>query len=204
MGLHDDIGQTLAIARMKLGQMKQETPASAVQDLEEIQTLIERALQATRSLTFELSSPVLYELGLEAALQSLGERLEAEHGIRFRFTSDSQTKRLAEDTMIVLFRTCREILRNIVKHACARSAGVAVVRVGDRIQISFEDDGKGIDPAAVAPGNGSAGGYGLFSIREQLTRIGGHMTIEGAPGKGTKIVVVAPLLESEARGGPPP
>src|SRR5207247_7003575 len=115
-----------AIARMKLGQMNQKGPASLRADLEEIQTLIERALQATRSLTFELSSPVLYELGLEEALHSLGDRLEAEHGIGFRLTSDGQTQPLSEDTRIMLFRTCREIFRNIAKHACARFAALAV------------------------------------------------------------------------------
>lgn len=201
MGLHDDVGQTLAVARMKLGQLKHEGPSSIRPDLEEIQTLIERALQTTRSLTFELSSPVLYELGLEEALLSMGERLEAEHGIGFRFTSDGQMKPLAEDAVIVLFRTCREIFRNIAKHAGARFAALAVVRAGDRVQISIEDDGKGIDTAAIAPGIGPAGGFGLFSIREQLKRIGGHMRIEGAPGNGTKIVVSAPLLQGADEPG---
>lgn len=201
MGLHDDIGQTLAIARMKLGELAQTGPAAIRPELGEIQALIERALQATRSLTFELSSPVLYELGLEKGVHSLGERFEAEHGIGFRFTTDGWTKPLSEAAVIVLFRTCRELLHNIVKHAHARSAGLAVVKVGDRIQISIEDDGEGIDPAVVAPGSGSASGFGLFSIREQLKRIGGEMTIDGAPGKGTRVVVSAPLLAGSEEPG---
>src|SRR5207249_4851800 len=144
-------------------------PGFARPALEEIQALIERALQATRSLTFELSSPVLHELGLEEALHSLGERLETEHGIGFSFTSDGRTKRLPEDTMIVLFRSCREIFRNIAKHACAKFAALAVVLAGDRIQICIEDDGKGIDADAAPSENGDPrGGFGLFSIREQL------------------------------------
>ena len=195
IGLHDNIGQSLAVIRTKLCQMKEEGQASIRPRLEEIQTLIEDALEATRSLTFDLSSPVLYEVGLEEAIHSLGDRLKAEHGIGFRLYSDGKTKRLSEDTMIVLFRSCREILRNIVKHAHARFAAIAVIRSGDRIQISIEDDGKGIDPNAAVPGHSSSGGFGLFSIREQLKDIGGSMRIEGEPDKGTRIVIHAPLLE---------
>lgn len=88
LGLHDDIGQVLALAKLKTGELLESLSAGRnLGLLENIRDLLDQATQATRSATFELSSPILHELGLESALQRLAEEFEKRHGIRFHFNS---------------------------------------------------------------------------------------------------------------------
>ncbi len=193
-GLHDDIGQTLAMARVKVGALQQSQPSGeSTQLTEEIQELIDQTIRITRSLTFELSSPILYALGLEAALQHLGERLERQNGIRCHVDVDQQQKALRAETSVVLYRIVRELIRNIEKHAHARQVQMAVGRDDDQIHITVEDDGVGFDASRGGQGFIRTGRFGLFSIREQLKYIGGRLELESVAGKGTRAVVVAPL-----------
>ena len=192
--LHDQIGQTLAIARLRLGQLRDlESTDGVDRPLKEIRSLIDQAIGATRSLTFELSPPVLYELGLEAALQSLGERLGRREGIRFHFECDQEPKPLADDKSVVLYRGGRELLYNIVKHAQAHNAWMRVARDEDCIRITVEDDGVGFDACQAAESFTAGGGFGLFSMARQLDHIGGKFEMEPSPGQGTRVVVSAPL-----------
>ncbi len=192
-GLHNDIGHALATARMKLGALLQAENSPATEEsVEEIRALLDAAIEATRSLTFELSSPVLYELGLEAALKSLGKKTETEHGVRFRFETDGQPKSMAENTGIVLYRIARELLFNIVKHAHADSACLRVEREGDNFRLTLTDDGVGFDAARLGSFD-KDGGFGLFNIRQQLDFIGGSIEIESSHRNGTRVVVIVPL-----------
>jgi len=192
--LHDDVGHNLAIAQMRLGEARQSgVPAGTAKLLEGISGLIARSIAASRTLTFDLSSPILYELGLEAALRSLGGLLVDDTDIRFQFESDGQDKPLRKDTAAILFRMVRELIVNIIKHAHADNAAVSVIRNGDRIEIGVTDDGIGLDPTAPANRFGPEGRFGLFNIGEQLKSIGGCLEVGPAAGSGTRIVVDAPL-----------
>jgi PAS domain S-box-containing protein len=193
-GLHDDISQTLAVAKSKVGALRKAAQAGRVEfQLQDALVLIDQAIQATRTLTFELSSPVLYELGLAAALQTLGEQVEQEHGLQFQFTDDAQPKPLAENVSVMLYRIARELMVNIVRHARARNASIALNTVGNRLQLTVEDDGVGFVAAKTAKAFAERGGFGLFSVRQQLEHIGGHLEIGTSPGEGTRVVVLAPL-----------
>ena len=189
-GLHDAVGQGLALACAKLGQLAE---AGAHSDVpvraREIRALIERALGETRALTFELSSPVLHELGLGAALESLCEQLGRDHPVCFRVVIEQQPPALAENLRILLYRTARQLCSNIVRHARATRADVRLEVEGDRIRIVVSDDGIGFD--ATEPRFGPTGGFGLFAIRELMTQIGGSFEIESAPGRGTRAVLSA-------------
>jgi signal transduction histidine kinase len=192
--LHDSIGQALAISKLKLDGLLNSAAVNAVAgDLEEICTLLEDAIQRTRSLTFALSPPVLYELGLEPALESLVEQVEKRHGMRIILISDHRPKPLSQDLAVLLFRAVQELVINIVKHAHAQRARVAVARDIDWIRIEVKDYGVGFDVAKLEPHSGSAGGFGLFSIRERLGHLDGRVDVQSAPGRGTKVTIVAPL-----------
>lgn len=200
-GLHDQIGQVLALAKLRHGVLRtSEDPAARAQSIEEIGPLLDQALQETRSLAFELSCPILYRLGLEAAVQDLGKRLGRQTGVRFLIESDSQPKPLTEDVKVTLFRVVQELLVNIVKHARVRNARLAISRVGDDVQIKVEDDGVGFDSSNL--GESPSGGLGLFSVRERLDHLGGGVEIDSSPGGGTRMVVVAPLAPQELKASP--
>jgi PAS domain S-box-containing protein len=191
-GLHDDVGQTLAIVKIKLGELRGSAAESgSAQKLEEIRDLLDQAIRSTRTLTFELSSPVLYELGLAAALQELGERMERRGGIRFHFRADRWRDPGAE-LAIVLYWSVRELLFNVVKHARASHVRMAIDASSDQVRIVIEDDGVGI--AAAGQVFDDSGGFGLFTVREQLIHAGGRMEIDSSPGEGTRVRLFAPSL----------
>ncbi|MHC4662670.1 MAG: PAS domain S-box protein [Planctomycetota bacterium] len=189
--LHDSIAQTLAIAKMKLGSFLKKEPAK---DLLEVNELIEQATQDTRSLIFEISPPILYNIGLEAAVEWLCEQVESQHGVKCLFIDDGRAKPIEDDVRVLLFQATRELLVNIVKHADARSAKVSVSGQEERnILIAVEDDGIGFVLGPVNSRANGNGGFGLFSIRERLSHIGGRLEIESGYGRGTVATLIAPL-----------
>ena len=174
-------------------------PGEVAQALGEISVMIDQAIQDTRSLTFELGSPILYELGLEAALSELlTEQFQECPGVRTRFDDDGRKKPLDEDIRILLFQVARELLVNIIKHAEAENVSVAVGREDDNIRIVVGDDGKGIETDMKNRPWNKNGGFGLFSIRERLGYLGGQVEIDSQSGQGTRVTITAPLRKTTA------
>lgn len=191
-GLHDQVGNELAMAKMGLGELRRQVADGQVESLDQIEGRIAKAMQEIRSLTFELSSPVLYELGLEAALKSLGKRLAEQHEIAFEFNRDDRPKPLSEARQVILYRVIEELLINVVKHAWASRARIAVERGGDEIRITVEDDGVGLgEGEGRLPG--PDGGFGLFGVRQRLAHLDGRLDLEAAFPSGTRVTVTAPL-----------
>lgn len=199
--LHDQIGQVLALAKIKLGALQAvDTAEECRQAAGRIRELLEQAISSSRTLTFELSSPVLYELGFESAVQALCERFQQQHGLRIEFVSDREPKPLADDVRILLFRAIRELLVNIVKHAGTNNLQVSCQRNNRQIIIVVADAGIGFEPQLSATPSPETGGFGLFSIRERLHLLGGEMTIVASPGHGTRVTLVAPLQDTTKEG----
>jgi signal transduction histidine kinase len=188
--LHDQIGQSLAFARLKLATASEAENASLIPQL---RALIDQAITDTRSLTFELSPPVLYELGLVAALEWLARKIQQEHGIQTRFHDDGQPKPLDENFRIVLFQAVRELLVNVAKHARPSHAQVLLRRDADAIRIVIEDDGVGFDVTQVRSAGEAPKSFGLFNIRERIEYLGGRVKISSEPGRGTRVTLIAPL-----------
>ena len=191
--LHDRIGQHLAAVKIRLQLLRQSAPADSHAAVDRILELIEQTIQDTWSLTFELSPPMLYELGLEPALEWLVERYQQEHeAIRFTFHDDQQPKALAEAVRGQAYRCVRELLLNAVRHAQAGHVTVSVSRSGPDVHLCVGDDGVGFDAAQAEAARPQAGGFGLFSVRERLRRLGGRIEIEAQPGRGCRIALILP------------
>ena len=194
--VHDHVSQNLVICRMKLGSLVEAARSTRfAKPLNEIQTLIKRLIDDVRSLTFEVSSPLLYELGLEAAVERLTEQMGEEHGVKFNFEDDGQPKPLDNDTRILLFQAVRELLINITKHAQARYARVHMERHDGDLRITVLDDGVGFDTSQISPGSKRIKGFGLFSIRERLHQTGGHIEVKSKRGRGTQVTLTVPLKQ---------
>jgi signal transduction histidine kinase len=192
--LHDSIGQTLIVMKMKLEELRESNTSNEMNIvIDEIRTLLEETVQDTRSLTFELSPPVLYELGFESAVEWLIEQFQEQYKILIDLINDSQFKPLVDDIRILLFKAVRELLINIVKHAKARNTKVFLKKEGDNIRIEVEDDGVGFDTSEFRSKVSKTGGFGLFNVRERLEYLGGHLEVESKPGHGTRITLIAPL-----------
>lgn len=197
--LHDRIGQTLAICKIKLGALRASASSTGLSGpLDEIHKLVEEIIQETRSLTFEVSSPILYELGLEAAVEWLAEQIQEKYGLLSHFEDDRQPKPLDDDVSVLLFQAVRELLANVAKHAQARNVKVSIRRDDTNIKITVEDDGNGFDTSDTVSHWSRTEGFGLFSIRERLDYLGGRLEVESEPGHGTWATLAAPLKREEA------
>jgi PAS domain S-box-containing protein len=190
--LHDHIGQTLAITKMKLGALRESLSSDGEKGntklLSEIWGLVEQTIKYTKSLTFELSPPILYELGFEATIEWLGEQMQKQHGILFRVESDGTPKPLEKDVSVLMFQAVRELFMNTVKHAGATKARAWITRSNGTLQILVEDDGVGFDLSKIEKNT-----FGFFSIRERLKHFGGTFIIDTRPGEGTRVVLTAPI-----------
>lgn len=191
-GLHDELGQLLAIAKLKLGQLGEaREPAERERLAAELSAVIDQASRATRATTFELSSPVLQQFGLEAAIRSLGERMQSLYGIEFRMKADTAGFALPEATQVVVLRVIRELLFNVHKHARARQV-IAILRRTETDHVfEVRDDGVGL-LARATRGLTPAGGFGLFSVQAQVESVGGRFAIGPGAGGGTRAVLSIP------------
>jgi PAS domain S-box-containing protein len=195
--LHDHIGQALAVSKIKLGVLqKSATSQDQAKPLGEVRDLIEQMIQDTRSLTFELSLPILYELGFEAAVEWFAKHIRSQHGINVDVQTEMQPIPMDDEIKVLLFRSVRELMINIVKHAQARNARVTIRREDDGINIAVEDDGVGIKDVPPDSRLKSNSGFGLFSIRERLHYLGGRVHVESEHGRGTKITLMVPRQRS--------
>ena len=192
-GLHDEVGQKLALAKLHLGELDAALEGSPHQILMRVRTFLDEAIAETRSLTFELASPVLYELGIQAAVQDLGERLAGIYGFDFDFRAEGGSRQLQERTQIVLYRMVRELLFNIVKHAGATKARVLVTWGDGEIAITVEDDGVGFELESLDEDPRREQGFGLFKTRERLELLGGKLEIGSKAQAGTRITIHAPI-----------
>ncbi|MCC7191488.1 MAG: response regulator [Phycisphaeraceae bacterium] len=192
--LHDHLQQLLVVAKMRMGLLRQQKPdADLAASLREVEEVITESIQASRSLTLELSPPILYDGGLAPALDWLARRMLDQHRLVVEVEISPEAEPLSEAVKTLLFQAVRELLFNTVKHAMVSEARVTMTREGSRIIILVEDAGAGFDPGSVASGDTLSDHYGLFSIRERLALMGGDMSISSSPGKGTRIQLSAPL-----------
>ena len=190
--LHDDIAQILAFTKMRL------SSAMAFAEREDLRKILEEssgsldeAIRGARSLTLELSAPVLYERGLVKAVEWLTPRISQKHGFEAQTTATGEVRPLDTDIEITLFQAVRELLTNIGKHAEAKHVTVAMTYRPAEIEIVVADDGKGFVPQTAR--RTEEGGFGLLNVRERLQYLRGTFTIDSAPGKGTRITLTCPL-----------
>jgi|GEM_PF-1617055 len=193
--LHDNVAQNLILFKLKLGSLREAAvSAQLTEPLDEIYSQMDRIIHDMRSLTFDLSCPILHELGLAAALREwLGEQIEQKHGIKTEFSDDGKNGPLDSDVLSLLYRSVQELLINVVKHAQAKHIKVAVSCDKDNVSVNVVDDGVGFEPPAEGFGPSRTGGFGLFSICERLEHFRGNVEIKSEPGRGTDVLLTVPI-----------
>lgn len=190
--LHDQIGQSLAIARIQLGTIsaawETENP-TLYREIEETRTLLSEALDYSRTVTCELSPPILHELGLVPALRWLAHHFSSRYHLQTQLETEGLMPAMTQESRVVLYHTARELLFNIVKHAQASHAHLLMHRDSSAVTMVVEDDGNGFPP----PVEGVAReGFGLFSVRERVGQMGGTLKIETGHW-GTRCLIGVPI-----------
>lgn len=191
--LHEDIQQMLVAAKLQTGILVNRHPdENSMMSAQRIDDLIDQTLSASRTLTTELSPPILYSGGLGPALHWLARRFLEKHGLEVEIIFEPSEEPLDENVRIFMFEAIRELLFNTVKHSGVMKACVKVLLNAEyRVQVVVSDEGKGFDPAQLRPSE-LYGGLGLFSIQQRLQHMGGRLDINSAPRQGTRITLTAP------------
>ena len=189
-GLHDDVGQNLALIRLQLGRLRKSLPEAEREVLDQAADLVQQTIHSIRKLMFELSPPQLYELGYWAAIDWLASRLQSQAGFELACDDDCPDVRLSEHVTTVLFRVTRELLHNVVKHSGTTTAIIRRFMSGDTLCIEVRDDGCGFTVAQ--PECRGSESLGLFLCCERMRALGGSLRIQSKPGEGTLVTLTVP------------
>jgi two-component system, chemotaxis family, CheB/CheR fusion protein len=195
--LHDSVGQELALARIKLAPLQAELEGEQRTIAGVVMETLKRAIDSSSALAFELSPPILYDLGLGKALEWLADAMETLHGFKLAVIDDGATDSLDDAAKAIVFRSVRELLMNVLKHAKVETARVSLRQTDQECQIDVVDSGIGFDPDRETASRSHGGGFGLLSVREQITRLGGTLNILSAPQRGTDIRIRVPMRARE-------
>jgi light-regulated signal transduction histidine kinase (bacteriophytochrome) len=189
--LHDDIGQTLAAAQIRLTRLCEHEEPEVVATATVVRDLLRSASTSIRSLATQLTPEVLHEIGLSSALDWLAENLERVFGLTIRVVDDDRPKPLSHEKATIIYRAVRELLINVAKHAHTDSASVDVRLEQTSVVIRVSDGGSGY--AAPGPDTASSRGFGLVILRERIASVGGRFESTSVPGQGTVALLAVPL-----------
>jgi signal transduction histidine kinase/ActR/RegA family two-component response regulator len=191
--LHDNLQQMLVAVKMRVKRVKDKaSDGELCKTLGGIEELLDQSIAESRSLTVELSPPVLFDRGLVGGLEWLARHFQEKHQLPVAVELDRDAEPAVEAVRIFLFHAARELLFNTVKHARARAARLCLRRLdANLLQLTVADDGQGYRPSGTE-GASTLSGFGLFSIRERLELIDGRLDVTSAPGQGTTTVIEVP------------
>ena len=195
--LHDEVGQALTAIKMELGVAHRDLAAGSrgAHSLGEARAIAESALQSVRDMSQLLHPSMLDDLGLPDTIETYLRGFSKRTGVRAQLTHERMEERLPADVEVGIYRIVQEALTNVSKHAQATSTTVRLVKRDDHLQLTIEDDGRGI--ARVGSESGVRRGIGVIGMRERAASLGGTFTIENRSEGGTRVLVRLPLASAD-------
>ena len=199
--LHDGLQQLLVAARFQVRSLEKARGTDLLDQCREVVDLLDRAIVSTRTLTSELSPPILHTGGMIPALEWLGRWLEQTHQLTVAVRAEpTALAGCPHDMSVLLFQSVRELLLNVAKHAKVPAVSVEIARRDVGVEVVVADAGVGFNLTRLRLAGGMEGGFGLFSIRERVELLGGRLEIDSAPGKGSRFALWVPVPRVEAAG----
>lgn len=193
--LHDSVGQAVAIMNINLGQLarssnlNQRELAVAI----DAKALANDVSDQVRTISYLLHPPLLDDMGLPAALKWYVEGFSKRSGIRTHLELSRDFVRLPQDCEIAIFRIVQESLTNVHRHSASASATVRVIWTPGAVDVSIEDEGRGIPACKLRDfDRGAAMGVGLSGMRERLSQLGGRLDVHSSD-RGTTVTATLPL-----------
>jgi signal transduction histidine kinase len=191
--LHDETGQGLMVIRLYLGMLESSVAArSSRTKIRETLEVVDRTIEGIRRIIGRLSPLVLQELGLIAAVRKEAKDLAKSTGVKARVTVSDEFGRLPAALETAIYRVVQEALHNVAKHANATAVNIELLRSGDGVKLLIEDDGVGI----LRKANSARQTFGMAGMHERIGNLGGKMKVISSRGKGTRIEVSAPVMNS--------
>ncbi len=191
--LHDHIGQALAYVSQRVALLQGNAVFSGMEEnFADILKILDQTIRYTRDLTVAISPPVLYELGLPAAIDWLAERALHRHNMSVKSSQSGSPRDVSEGVRVFIFKALQELITNAAKHSGAKQISVRTEWKNTGLLIEVSDDGCGFDTSTFENALSDNCCFGLFSIRERLSYIGGALAIDSSPGRGTRVSISTP------------
>ena len=192
--LHDKLGQSLVLANFRSNELNKIVKKPEHKKIiNEISGFLADAINESRNITYELSPPVLYEMGLVPAINWKLDEIEKNNKIKTSLINKSKSHKIGKREQIILYRSINELLQNVLKHSKAESVNVSFRLLTNDYRIIVRDNGIGFDLNVMKEKALSQKKFGLFSIIERIKYIGGSVEIDTKPKKGTKIIINMPI-----------
>jgi len=192
--LHETIGQELFVLLMQLSAFEKSAANSAfLPSLQKMKAQLLTIIKETKALTFDLSPPVLYDLGFQEALEKLAKTVEEKHNIRVHTYFEGGSDAIKNEIKVILYRNLKELIHNTVKHAMAKNITICFKNSPTGFCVELRDDGIGFDAANYKTRKSPDDGFGLFDIKEKLNYLSGQLTIDSTASQGTTVTMEVPL-----------
>jgi two-component system sensor histidine kinase UhpB len=195
--LHDDVGQRLAIVSIMLSRLRRTIGEAAGQS--EIALLQEQTSSIGRSLrqiSRQLHPAELEHVGLSHSIQLKCEEIQEATGMDIRLLNGDDTASVPSDVALCVYRVAQEALNNVVRHSGARRVDLSLRCRGEELFLEVADDGQGFAPSGPERRNG----LGLRSAAERVHAVGGLLSVDSAPGAGTRVRIAVPILRPPLNG----
>jgi len=193
--LHDDLGQTLAVLKLRIQSMQKKLPqtnSGLLRECDETLSYINGIIEHVRRISHDLSPAALDDLGLVEALKSLAQEFSRHAHITLSMEMENIDHLFSAASEVILYRVFQEVLTNIEKHSKARHVKIEVKKQWNQVYFLVEDDGKGFETGKPAFKFPHESGLGLSSINERITILGGKLDVKSRPGMGTRIAFAIP------------
>jgi PAS domain S-box-containing protein len=200
--LHDQVGQSLLLAKMKLDQLADGIVSDTLRtSAEEACLLLENSIKDIRSLTFKMRPPILDTAGIQTSLEWLCTSICSDYALQIEYVDAGQPVNLPAEMRYSLYQAVRELLLNIVKHARTEKAQLSLESDSNLLVVKVVDSGVGFNLPDAIVKHVKQGGYGLYNVKQRIEQMGGRFAVESEPGMGTAVTLSVPLTEDVQSGG---
>ena len=198
--LHDELGQILTALRLEMGLLAKALgplPETSRAVVDNAAGLVERSAEELRRICRGLRPPLLDDLGLEPALQTLTHEFAERTGITVHADLDGtlSDERFPPEIALATYRIMQEALNNVSRHASTHEVSVSLFRTPEELQLSVEDRGLGFSPETLSPQQSC----GIEGMRERARLVAGILSVTSAPGQGTRVVFRVPITPGGGR-----
>ncbi len=193
-GLHDGIGQSLSMLRIKILKIADsETDYTKRENYRSIVETLEESINELKNISYNLKPRMLEEMGLGFALKYLVDKIAGESGLNGEINSIGEEIRLENRLEICLYRIVQEAVANIMKHSNATRFSIQLVIMDNYMRMIISDNGKGFNLEEISSRNNPLDGMGLTNMRKRVESYQGQLKIDSSDGNGTMIVIRIPL-----------
>ncbi len=200
--LHDELGQSLVVLKLRLRSMYEELWADQDKlktEFDELMSYTDGIVDNVRRLSRDLSPAILADMGLKAAIQWLVDTISKHSTTVYSLDMTEMDDDFSDEQQITIYRIIQESLTNIAKHARAAHVSIVIEKTADGVHFRVEDDGRGFNVRDAFNRDPGEQGLGLSAIYQRARMLGGSLDIWSQEGKGTKITFKVPLDSSTLR-----